>query len=260
MFDRPRTDRVALRLRYVPKDPWWTPSDESLEVIVTIGRPSPWVHLPWLLVVIGVAVWVVRAWRRPGRMARTRSRPPPRAPGRAEVRLVERGAAGSGWRGRVIDAHDGTPIGAARVEILVPTFDGSGIAASTLSDDEGHFSIDALDAPPPEGASLRAAARFHHELAQVLPPSGVLVVALVTRRRAVLDRFVAWAQRRGPPWSGAHEPTPEHVARVAKRRSQDEVATWALAVQDAAFGPAPLEEAREQDIAQREPGHGRSAE
>ena len=42
-----------------------------------------------------------------------------------------------------------------------------------------------------------------------------LVDALVLRKRALLDRLVEWARRRGLPYDARPEPTPGHVRRAA---------------------------------------------
>jgi hypothetical protein len=82
---------------------------------------------------------------------------------------------------------------------------------------------------------------------------GELRIALVTRRRTLLDRLVRWARARGTPWDGPREPTPGHVRRVAARAEADDVAGWAGSVEHAAFGPDPVDTAMERDVRDREP-------
>ena len=85
-----------------------------------------------------------------------------------------------------------------------------------------------------------------------MPPPGHLLLSLVSRRRTILGRFVAWT-RGDAEWGPAREPTPGEVARRAGR---PEVSAWAKAVDEAAFGPDPLSETKEQAVVGREPQHG----
>jgi hypothetical protein len=157
----------------------------------------------------------------------------------------------TGWRGVVADAHDGTPVPGAVLEIHVPSFEGDGILASTTADDGGAFSL--------EAPGVRADARLvvqsgdHSRYEQALPPPSVIHVALVTRRRTLVDRLVRWARRQGSPFDGPAEPTPGHVRRVAARSSSASIETWAGAVEQAAFGPAAVDEKVEQEVRAVEP-------
>jgi hypothetical protein len=72
-----------------------------------------------------------------------------------------------------------------------------------------------------------------------LPHSGELDVALLLRRRALLDRLVAWARSRGKPFDARPEPTPGHVRRAAGKELP--VAQWADAVERAAYGGTPVD-------------------
>jgi hypothetical protein len=112
--------------------------------------------------------------------------------------------------------------------------------------------LDGGDSAGP-GAALEVRAPFHTALAAPMPPPGTLMLSLVSRRRTLLARFVAWASREGA-WERRGEATPGEVAR---RTERTEVATWASAVDEAAFGPDPLSEAKEQAVALREPPHNR---
>jgi hypothetical protein len=75
----------------------------------------------------------------------------------------------------------------------------------------------------------------------------------MSRRRTLLARFVDWVTREGG-WERRGEATP---GEVATRTDRSEVATWARAVDEAAFGPDPLSEAKEQGVVGREPSHNR---
>jgi len=96
-------------------------------------------------------------------------------------------------------------------------------------------------------------APLHTPLAAPMPPPGTLVLSLVSRRRSLLGRFVEWALHDGG-WERHGEATPGEVAR---RTDRGDVATWASALDEAAFGPEPLSEAKEQAVIAREPPHHR---
>jgi hypothetical protein len=76
---------------------------------------------------------------------------------------------------------------------------------------------------------------------------------LVTRRRALLERLVRWARRRGAPFDSSTEPTPGHVRRVAARSSVSEVEAWATKVEDAVYGPEKVTASVEQQVRAVEP-------
>jgi hypothetical protein len=86
-----------------------------------------------------------------------------------------------------------------------------------------------------------------------MPPPGTLVLSLMSRRRTLLSRFVDWVTRDGG-WERRAEATP---GELALRTERAEVAVWARAVDEAAFGPDPLSEAKEQSVLGREPSHNR---
>ena len=254
----PQRGRPALlSLRYAPEGGGFVPG-EALVVDVPLRAPGPWTWVPWMVVAAAIGYWVVRAWRRPPRAARPEERPSrPPASGQASIDLVEAGAANAGWHGEVIDAHDGTAIDGARLSVVVPVFDGEGVAASYTTHADGRFSLPHVDAARQQGARLVVTAPFHTTLSGPAPRDGLVTVALVSRRRTLLDRLVSWSRRAGRPWShparGSAEPTPFEVAEIARRRRKGEVATWAAAVGEAAFGFAPPDERREAELTKHEP-------
>jgi hypothetical protein len=136
---------------------------------------------------------------------------------------------------------------------VVPVFDGEGVAAAQNASDDGTFSLPHVAAAKNEGARLVVTARYHATLSEKAPPDGVVAVRLVTRRRALVERLVAWTVRAGRPWAQTPEPTPLELAQVARRRRHGLIADWASAVADAAYGREPPDEAREAEIAAREP-------
>jgi len=176
----------------------------------------------------------------------------PRPVARAPIDIVEVGDARAGWRGEVLDAHDGSPIADAVVLVRLPAFDASGVLRTARTDVTGAFVLEGAESAGP-GAALEVRAPFHSPLAAPMPPPGKLVLSLVSRRRTLLARFVEWAVHDGG-WERRGEATPGEVAR---RTDRGEVAGWADAVDEAAFGPEPLSEAKEQGVVQREPTHQR---
>jgi hypothetical protein len=143
------------------------------------------------------------------------------------------------------------------LQIVVPAFDGEGLAASTATGSDGSFRLAEPAGSRTEGARLWVTAPHHSALMRHLPPPGHLVVSLVTRRRALVERLVTWARSRGVPWAGALEPTPGAVAGLARERDRRAVERWAHAIQDAAFGPAPPDEPRERALLDAEPDNDR---
>ncbi|WP_438001266.1 carboxypeptidase-like regulatory domain-containing protein [Sorangium sp. So ce185] len=253
-FTAEREGTVPLSLRYVPAAPWWIPGAE-LAIDVPVAGPGVWRQLALGAAVLAIAGWVLGGWRRaPKRAAAGAADEKPAAPpGRAGVRIVGPIDDATGWRGAVADAHDGAPIAQAELTIVVPAFDGSGVVARAVTDDAGEFSI---EAPYRNDAKLVVRAPTHSSYEQALPPPSRLGIALVTRRRAVLDRLVRWARRQGAPFEGPPEPTPGHVRRVASRVQQREVEQWATRIEHAAFGPDPVDEQIEQDLGASEPKPG----
>ena len=239
-----------LELRYVADSPWWLPA-AALSVEIPILPPSPWRRVAWIAAVTALGTWLLVGWQRPRRIERAATSNTGRETVRAAVDVVALGDARAGWRGRVLDAHDGTPIANAVVLVRLPAFDASGVQRTAQTDEAGTFTLDGGGAGP--GAALEVRAPFHTPLAAAMPPPGTLVLSLTSRRRTLLARFVAWAGRDGG-WERRGEATP---GEVAVRTDRAEVATWARAVDEAAFGPDALSEAKEQSVVGREPSHNR---
>ncbi|MEZ4226742.1 MAG: hypothetical protein R3B13_37705 [Polyangiaceae bacterium] len=240
---------LLLSVRYLPAAPWWLASD-PIQVSMEVRPPAPWRSLPWLLGAAAVAAWVLRGWRRPMRPA---SKPAPAAAtGQPSVEVVVAGKARSGWRGAVLDAHEGVAIVGAEVRIVMPSFEGSAPSASTITDEQGRFELPHCNAG--EGSELRCDAPLHSSLRRAVPPAGQVVIRMVSRRRALLTRLVDWAKRKGPPYQPEGDPTPAQVAEVAGDRRDEVARRWARDVERAAFGPASPDAAEEARIRQAEPG------
>ncbi len=243
-FAMPAATEAPLRMRYVPDAPWFQSGGE-LALVLPMRPPSPWKKLPLVLAGLAALAWLIltrlpvrREVSRTGATRGTVLHP------EAGVELVKAGPAARGWRGRIHDAHDGFGIALATVAIERPGFRGVEVLAQATTDDAGAFVLPPIEARP--GDLLLAEGRVHSALSRPLPPAGELDVALVLRKRAVLDRLVAWARRRGRPFDGKPEPTPGHVRRAAA--AEVAVARWAEAVERAAYGEGPVDEAAQREV------------
>jgi len=238
-----------VELRYVADSPWWQPGP-PLSVALPILPPNPWRRFAWLAAVVALGSWLLLGWQRPRRLERSAASPGTRPPARVPVDVIQIGDPRSGWRGRVVDAHDGTPIANAVVAVRLPAFDAEGVLQTARCDPDGSFLLEGNETAGP-GAALEVRAPFHSPLAAPMPPPGTLILSLTSRRRSLLSRFVEWAAHDRSGEQG-REVTPGELSRHADRR---EVAAWAEAVNEAAFGPEALSETKEQAVVLREPPH-----
>jgi hypothetical protein len=245
---------VTITFDYLQSEPWWLDA-EPLSVTLSVAARSGWRGLPWIVGALGVALWVLNGWRRPKRQERlglaesTEATPS----GQPTLEVLEAGAERTGWTGNVVDAHDGHGLSGARLAIIVPSFEGDGVVSEATSEPDGSFELLFVDQALHEGARLEVSAEWHSSLARELPACGKVRIQLVSRRRALLERLVQWARRRGRPWVDDVEPTPGRLARVAEARHAPDVARWADEVERAAYGPDPLDAEREDAIRKREP-------
>jgi hypothetical protein len=255
-FPVDRAGSIPITLRYVPAAPWWR-SGQELRVDLPIAGPGILRQVLLAIVVVIVTAWVIAPWRRAPKSRATKDADAVAPPsGRAGVHVVAAPAGQSGWKGTVMDAHEGSPVAGARLSIVVPAFEGDGVATRGTTDDRGAFSLTLEGGSAPNGARLLVESAEHSSYEQALPPPSVLAVALVTRRRALLDRLVRWARRQGTPYDGPPEPTPGHVRRVASRASAREIESWAQRIEHFAFGPEVVDEKREQEVRATEPKGG----
>lgn len=241
---------AALQVRYVPDAPWLQPSSE-LTVRVPLKGPSPWRQLPLALGALAVAAWLLvgRSARRQRLDKTIVMQRPPTHEGTAGISVVHSSRSRMGkYGGRVVDAHDGTPVARARVSVQVPAFPGTpvNVVVSVFADDAGEFAFD-LETAPAQEAELVVEAPLHVDLRQKLPAGGVLEIAVVSRRRKLLERLVAWARRRGPPYDVRPEPTPGQVRRAAEA-GNPAVAEWAGAVEQAAFDAGDVDARVEAEV------------
>jgi hypothetical protein len=246
-FPMPAANDVALRLRYVPDAPWYQPGGE-LALTLPMRAASPWKKMPLALAGLAVIGWLVLARLQPGsRVAHpsVSDGPPLRHdPAEAGVELLRAGPPALGWTGHVRDAHDGSVVGEARIALERPGFDSVEMIAQGRSAADGAFVLAAVDVRP--GDLLLAEGPLHSALRRPVPPPGEIDVALVLRRRALVDRLVAWARRRGRPFDARPEPTPAHVRSAAA--GDPSVAHWADAVERAAYGGGVVDEQAQREV------------
>lgn len=250
LFPLPAAGVVPVTLRYLPEVPWWL-ATEPITVSVPVSPPSPWRRFPWVIAALAVGAWVVRSWWRPPRTEKPERDRLSLPPGRPSLEVIEAGPERSGWRGRVYDAHEATPVGGATLTVILPAFASDGVAARTTTDDEGRFELAPVNRV--EGARLEVSAAWHSTLVKDLPLAGSLQISLVSRRRALLARLVEWAARMGKPWNTPGDATPRHVASVARSRRAEDVVVWAGEVEQAAFGPSPPDAEVEERVREQEP-------
>lgn len=241
-------NEALVRLRYVPASPWYEPLGEPT-IRLPIRGPSLLSKAPILLAGLAVMAFFLV-----GRVSGQKNKPEP-APAKANgdereakpgidvVRPAQRGQ--EGWLGRVVDAHDGTPVRGARVWIERGTFEGRAILASVETDANGRFTLPGIGSIAGD-ETIVVEARLHARLAQDLPAPGEIAIAVAQRRRAILARLVSWARHRGPPFDTRPEPTPGHVRRAAS--GELATARWADAIEQAVFGPGEIDAGVEQDI------------
>jgi hypothetical protein len=233
-----------IQVRYAGDAPWYAPGPE-VSVRLPIVASSPWRRAPLLAASLAVVLWL--ALGRTRRRTAVLAAPVPRKRPVGEARVdVVRPAADSrvGWTGQVIDAHDGIGIGSAEVRVERPAFGGTEVLAGTKTNDAGRFELRCDSAR--RGDQLVVSGHLHATLVKNLPALGQMEIALVLRRRALLDRLVSWARRRGQPFDASPEATPGHVARVG--RGDADTRAWAEAVERAGFGPDVIDALAESRI------------
>jgi hypothetical protein len=229
----------SLTLEYVGAGPGWL-SGPAVELRVLPASASYARYVLWVLAAAFAALAVVLGWRRPPR-PRPVTEPPPRVP--ASVEVLESFGASGGYQGSVRDAHEGFAITPAVVRFIGDSPNRPVLFEARTSTD-GTFHVAASSFPP--GTRVEVTAPLHATLLAPLPGPGVLKLSLVSRRRALLERLVRWAERRGKPWTRAQgEPTPAHIAEVAAQEAEPNVERWARRLEHLAFGPSPPDAASE---------------
>ena len=248
--------RLELRLRYLPQSPYFEPGPEVVLGLPVRG-PSPLTRVPLAIAGALVVAWLVLGRRRAQPSARRAEAPDVRKPvERASLEVVRTSDSPKGgtYTGIVEDAHEGHPLARVRVWVEHRSFQGSETRVSVVTEDDGRFSF-VLEGGLPQD-TISAEGPFHAKLQNPLPVPGELRIALVTRKRKLLERLVAWARRTGAPYDARPEATPGHVKRAAR---DDRVATWASAVERAAFGGQEVDERAESEVEDLFPSLGDKA-
>jgi hypothetical protein len=241
-FPMPAAGVARLRLRYAPDAPWFALADER-DVEQPLEPSSPMRRLPVLLAAL-LVVAIVGLARSPVRRRLPKVEPDEVIEG-AHVEVVQQTGSAQGWSGTVIDAHDAVPVPGARLAIERPGMTGVEIVAQTAADSKGAFTLAAIATRP--GDELVSDGPLHAPLRSPLPRAGVLKVALLQRKRAVLNEMVDWVKRRGEPFSFKGDPTPGELSAFAEGFRPD-VAVWADAVEQTAYGGAPVDAAAHEAV------------
>jgi 5-hydroxyisourate hydrolase-like protein (transthyretin family) len=240
----PGGELATVAFRYVPEAPWYVAGAPITRMIAT-HRSSPSRRAG--VIAAGAAILVAflasrSRFRRRAVALRTRDRASADVASVEVVATLEPGAAG--WDGYVVDAYDGDPIAGVAIALVRAGFVGAYTLARATSGADGRFHLPAIDVR--SGDRLAAGGSLHRDLISNVPRSGVLRIALVTRRRHLLARLVQWARDRGAPFDVRPEPTPAHVRRMAG--DDHRTARWAVAVEAAAFGGTPFDAAAEAKV------------
>jgi len=232
---------ASLTLEYVGAGAGWL-SAPPLELRIVAPGPSYARYVFWVAAAALAALAVVLSWRRPPRSQPPSSTLPPKV--RARVEVLETFATGGGYAGHVRDAHEGTAISSAVVSFLGPG-PTRPVLLQLRTASDGSFRDEA--AVFPNGTLVEVTAALHATLTAPLPAPGVMELSLISRRRALMERLVRWAERRGKPWTGAvGEPTPADIATVALSEAEPDVERWARGLERLAFGVNPPDAASEQ--------------
>ncbi len=237
-----------ISLRYLPASPWWTPGP-PLAVAIPVAPPSLAFRLVLSFVVLAVAGWITYSWRRARRPGKAHKPKMGTDPG---VHVIKTRRRQTRWDGTVVDAHEACPLEGVEICVTTPTLERNVNAVmlhSCRTDQDGQFSFK-LDHRP-KVAQLEARLPTHSTERKELPPPGTLRIGLLTRRRNILRRFVAWARARGGAFLTPPEPTPAHVRR--KARGQPGVREWATELEAAAFGPDEVDAAKEKHLEDIQP-------
>lgn len=243
-FPMPPATTARIHLRYASDAPWFLPGDACV-IEQPLQPPSPWKKVPLALAAIALLTLSVLA-RIPALRKKSRAAEEPEdeemGPG---VAFVRASSPSEGWSGTVVDAHDGNALRGVRVAIERPGMLGTETIAHAVSDANGSFVLGSLVARP--GDELVIEGPFHARLRRPLPKPGVLSVAVLQRKRAVLNDLVDWVKRRGDLFTFKGEPTPAELSSSAALVRRD-VSTWADAVESAAYGGRPVDAAVHEEI------------
>ncbi len=167
----------------------------------------------------------------------------PHVPAPVKFTPVRRFARDDRVIGCVMDAHDGTPVVGAVVELRRASFSASGDVRVLRTDERGEFSFEQVRAFPVE---ILVRAEPYASGRTSLNGPGMLVMRLTLRRRAILEGLLIWARRNAAWVGGSSHPTPELVRAIAARAGATNISEWSHAVELAAYSQAePSEQVAE---------------
>lgn len=231
----------TLSLEFIGEGAGWL-SGPPLELRVLAATPGYARYVFWIAAAALAALAVVLSWRRPPRLRPLAVPAAPRV--RASVEVLEKFGADGGYQGYVRDAHEGTGISPAVLSFIGPG-PNRPVLLQVRTATDGAFRVQT--AVFPSGSLVEVTSPFHATLTAPLPVPGVLELSLISRRRALVERLVRWAERQGKPWIRPNaEPTPAEVAAVASNEAEPGVERWARGLEQLAFGPNPPDAASEQ--------------
>jgi hypothetical protein len=225
----PAPTNAFFRLRFIADTPWFLPTSDAFVRRV----PAP--KSAWARALVTLAGLFAAAWVAASRIRRDKPDDPPppperRAPARAGLLVLRQGTTESDLVGLAVDAHQGDPIAGAIIRLERPGFQSTDVVCETTSDIRGHFRLRGGHV----GDEIVVESRAYSTLRCPVASSGDIEVALVLRRRKLVDELVGWARRRGGRFDARPEPTPGHVRRAAG--GEEPVASWAEALERAAYG------------------------
>lgn len=253
-FDVPVAGSLEVTFTFLPTSAGLR-GGPPLTLRVPVRPPSLWRKAPLLVVAAVLLLVLANGWRRLPRPARLATREAPGARLPDLVLLPDDGA--PGVRGVVLDAHERRPLAGITVAVRARDFQGDREIAATTTDERGEFTL-GVDAA--SSRVLVAEGPLHTRVEVPTPRRGRAQLGLQLRRRAVLERLMEALKRAGPAWITRPEPTPSAVARLAEGRARGDVAEWARAVEDAAYGAEPVDAVREAAVASKERDLGAPAE
>jgi len=241
--------QARLRLRYVADASWFVPGGD-----VVLPRQGPSTSA-WGEILVALAGLLVAGWVVAARLPRKDlalfgpAAKGPQAPPRAGLRVLREDATSRAILGRVVDAHGGEPVALANVRLERTGFDRTDVVSQVTSDPDGRFELPGLGGRP--GDEVVVDSRQYCTLRSPIAVHGEIEIALVRRRRKLLDDLVGWARRRGGRFDARPEPTPAHVRRAAEGEPQ--IADWADALERAVYGSAVVDERLESEVTRLAP-------